>query len=113
MTLRVAGAQIPVARDIDANLAAIFRAIDFAAAEKAEVLLTPEASLSGYTHEFDARRVADALDQVVARAKGEKLARHVLCRAGRRAPLQPGPVLRRGRGLARVPQQDAALRDPR
>jgi len=47
-TLRVAGAQLPVRNDVQKNLEAINRAIEFAAREKADVLLTPEGSLSGY-----------------------------------------------------------------
>ena len=68
-TLRVAGAQIPVTRHIHHNLEAIHRAIDFACEENAEVLLTPEGSLSGYTHEFDAQAVTSALHEVTSRAK--------------------------------------------
>jgi len=55
--LRIAVAQIPVVADIEANIETISRAIDRAVAEKAEVLLTPEGSLSGYTHKFDQARV--------------------------------------------------------
>jgi predicted amidohydrolase len=68
-TLRVAGAQMAVTKDIAANAAAIARAIDFAAAEKADILLTPEASLSGYTHEFDPAALDKALREVTARAR--------------------------------------------
>jgi len=67
--IRVAGAQIPVSRDIPRNLEAIYRAIDFAVAEAADVLLTPEGSLSGYTHETHPQETAAALVQVTARAK--------------------------------------------
>ncbi|MFH1921237.1 MAG: nitrilase-related carbon-nitrogen hydrolase [Planctomycetota bacterium] len=59
--LRVAVAQIPVTADIAANVDTISRAIDQAIAEKAEVLLTPEGSLSGYTHQFDQAKVDEAL----------------------------------------------------
>jgi predicted amidohydrolase len=72
--LRVAGAQIPVGRDVAANVAAIGRAIDYAAAEKAEILVTPEGSLSGYTHEFDPAAVARGLEDVLRRAREAKLA---------------------------------------
>jgi predicted amidohydrolase len=76
MKLRVAGAQIPVTRDVDANVAAIRRAIRHAAEGGADVLLTPEGSLSGYTHEFDSGHVADRLREVteVARRVGIALA---------------------------------------
>jgi predicted amidohydrolase len=72
--LRVAGAQIPVVLDIEKNLAAISRAIDYAIAEKADVLVTPEGSLSGYTHEFDAAAASRALEEVTRRAREGHLA---------------------------------------
>ena len=52
-SLRVAGAQVPVHSDIESNVKTITRAINFAALQKADILLTPEGSLSGYTHAFD------------------------------------------------------------
>lgn len=67
--LRVAGAQIPTTEDISANLDAINRAIDFARDARADILLTPEGSLSGYTHLFDPHAVQAGLEQVTARAK--------------------------------------------
>ncbi len=67
--LRVAGAQIPVSREVRKNVEAITRAIQFAAREKADVLVTPEGSLSGYTHEFDARATTQALEAVVRKAR--------------------------------------------
>ncbi len=73
-SLRVATAQIPVSRDISTNVETIFRAIDKAIVEKADVLLTPEGSLSGYTHEFDRASATKALEQVVAKASGAGLA---------------------------------------
>ena len=51
--LHVAGAQIAVTRDVRQNESAILAAIDWAASAGADILLTPEGSLSGYTHEFD------------------------------------------------------------
>jgi len=76
MRIRVAGAQIPVGSDVPRNVEAIGRAIEFAAEREADVLLTPEGSLSGYTPRFDADEVAGALDDVVAlaRARGVGLA---------------------------------------
>lgn len=73
-TIRVAGAQIPVTRDVRTNREALFRALDYAAAEKAEVLVTPEGSLSGYWPGFDARATRDALEEVVRRAAERKIA---------------------------------------
>lgn len=73
MTIRVAGAQLAVTKDIESNVAAISRAIDFAAKEKADILLTPEGSLSGYTHQFDRQAVEDALRRVTEKARRAKL----------------------------------------
>ncbi|MCL6474159.1 MAG: carbon-nitrogen hydrolase family protein [Firmicutes bacterium] len=74
MPLRIAGAQIPVTTDVESNLAAIRRAIAYAAEKKADVLLTPEGSLSGYTPSFDQQAVQQALQQVVAEAMSAGLA---------------------------------------
>lgn len=72
--LRVAVAQIPVTGDVQANLKTIGRAIDRAVTEKADVLLTPEGSLSGYTHQFDQARVEAGLKELVAKASSAGLA---------------------------------------
>ena len=72
--LRVAGAQIPVGRNVAANAAAIKRAIVYAAREKADVLVTPEGSLSGYTTNFDQEATARALTEVVREAREAKVA---------------------------------------
>lgn len=72
--LRVATAQICVTRDIATNVKTINRAIDQAVAEKADVLLTPEGSLSGYTHQFDQSRVEEALKKIVTKASASELA---------------------------------------
>jgi len=69
MNLRIAGAQLPVTESVADNEAAIGRALDFAAAEGAEILLTPEGSLSGYTPHFDAVAVSAALERVADRAR--------------------------------------------
>lgn len=73
MNLRVAGAQIPVSGDIRRNVDAINRAIDFAVREKAEILLTPEGSLSGYRADFDPGAVSSALESVISRARSVNL----------------------------------------
>ena len=73
-TLRVAIAQIPVSSNIVANGAMIDRAIDRAIAEKADVILTPEGSLSGYTHQFDQAQVEQTLDSLVKKASAAGLA---------------------------------------
>jgi len=73
MEIRVAGAQIPITADIEANLAGINEAIEMAIVVEADILLTPEGSLSGYTPQFD-RQVAEAgLAQVTAKARQAQL----------------------------------------
>ena len=67
--LRVAGAQVPVTRDVPQNVATLTRAIGFARAEAADVLLTPEGSLSGYYAGFDPEEVGHALAQVTESAR--------------------------------------------
>jgi len=74
MHLRVAGAQLPVTNDVGRNVAALRRAIASAAAEGAEILLTPEGSLSGYTPRFDRAAVADGLKSVRESASAAGLA---------------------------------------
>jgi len=69
MQLRVAGAQIPVTSDVAANIATIWRAMDEASSRGADILLTPEGSLSGYTHAFDVRAVREGLERVTGRAR--------------------------------------------
>jgi len=69
MSIRIAGAQLPVTRDVAANVGQIRKAIEFAQNEKADILLTPEGSLSGYTHEFDAASVAAAMEEVTQAAR--------------------------------------------
>ncbi|MFC1719201.1 carbon-nitrogen hydrolase family protein [Candidatus Poribacteria bacterium] len=73
MEIRVSGAQIPVAADIKSNVKTIERAMDYAAGEGADILLTPEGSLSGYTHKFDRQAAKQALDYVTQRAQEAKL----------------------------------------
>lgn len=68
MELTVAGGQIPVTLGIASNTEAILRAIDFPTDRGAKILLTPEGSLSRYTHAFDFQRLTAALKTVVAQA---------------------------------------------
>lgn len=68
MRLRVAGAQMPVTGRMDENFQAVLRAVDFAIAEKADILLTPEGSLSGYTSAFDQGALERMLGAIVGRA---------------------------------------------
>lgn len=74
MKIRIAGAQTPVTNCITANLAALHRAMDFAVMEKADVLLTPEGSLSGYRPDFDPAEAKAALEEVTTRARSAGLA---------------------------------------
>lgn len=66
--LTVAGAQMVVSDDVKLNTATILRFIERAAQSDVDLLLTPEGSLSGYTHEFDRNEVEEALDHVTQRA---------------------------------------------
>ena len=74
MKLRIAGAQLPVTKDVAANLEAIHRAIDYAAGVRADLLLTPEGSLSGYTPEFEQAQVRAGLRTVTELARQAGLA---------------------------------------
>jgi predicted amidohydrolase len=69
MRICVAGAQLAVTDDVGSNEAALHRAIDWASSQRADILLTPEGSLSGYTHAFDVEHVELALERVVGRAR--------------------------------------------
>lgn len=71
--LRIAGYQMPVVRDVAANVDNILGAIDRAAAEGAEILLTPEGALSGYTHLFDTEAVAAGLARVTEHARARRI----------------------------------------
>lgn len=68
MKLRVAGIQMPVTRNVDANVRHIEAGIRWANSRKADILLTPEGALSGYTHEFDPPEVEAALQRVTRTA---------------------------------------------
>ena len=67
--IRVAAAHIAVTNDVSRNLAALERAVRYAASEKADILLTPEGALSGYITDFDAERTAAALERISALAR--------------------------------------------
>ncbi|MFC5651136.1 carbon-nitrogen hydrolase family protein [Paenibacillus solisilvae] len=74
MKLRIAGAQICVNDDnMNENLKTIHRAIDYAASENADILLTPEGALSGYTNRFNPKEIKEALKDVTNRAKVMKI----------------------------------------
>jgi predicted amidohydrolase len=67
--IRVAAAQMEVSGDVGRNVSAIVAAVRRAASEGADILLTPEGSLSGYTARFDAAAVAAGLGEVTALAR--------------------------------------------
>ncbi len=62
-----------VTDDIAANVSSIERAIAYAAREGADIVLTPEGSLSGYTHEFDEAAVEEALRHVTRTAAAARV----------------------------------------
>jgi len=67
--MRITLAQISVSNeDIGKNLQTVKDAIKQASDEKADILLTPEGALSGYTHEFDVTVLKDALPELTAYA---------------------------------------------
>jgi predicted amidohydrolase len=68
-TLRIAGYQIPVGREVDENAERICGAIEQAAEAGVDILLTPEGSLSDYRPDFDANQVESALERVTAEAR--------------------------------------------
>lgn len=74
MRLRVFGAQIAVTRDVGVNKSSILAAIEHASAEHADVLVTPEGSLSGYTAHFDVGSVRAALEAITDAAREARLA---------------------------------------
>ena len=67
--LRIAGAQLPVTDDIASNVGAVSRAIAYAQTVGADILLTPEGSVSGYRADFDPEAVREAVDRLVAQAR--------------------------------------------
>ena len=69
----ISGLQMDVSNDIDSNRKQIVEAIKKAASEKADFLVTPEGSLSGYTSNFDQKELAGALEAVTAEASRLKV----------------------------------------
>jgi len=72
--LHVAGYQMAVTPDVDENARRIETAIERAAGMGADVLLTPEGSLSDYTWRFDRRQVANAVERVAEAAASRHVA---------------------------------------
>jgi predicted amidohydrolase len=73
-TLRVAGFQMNVTNEIERNVATLCRAIAQASDAGADILLTPEGSLSGYTPDFDADAASAGLAEVMQAARDKSLA---------------------------------------
>jgi len=73
MQLRVSGIQMEVTLDVHRNAATICRAVEQAASAGADILLTPEAALSGYTPEFDPTLVAAELGRIAALARERRV----------------------------------------
>ena len=72
--LRLAGAQIPVASNIQLNKIELFKAIDWAKENEVDHLLTPEGSLSGYQDtNGKEREIIDSLKEVELHARGLNL----------------------------------------
>ena len=74
-TIRFGGAQIPVTPDIQKNIKTIKTAIDWAAKNKVDYLVTPEASLSGYytADDVSIKSVATAMSTVEKYAASKKI----------------------------------------
>ena len=67
--MRLVGSQMRVTSDIEKNKESILKAIEHAKEEKADFLVTPEGSLSGYTANFDRQKLNDALETVTTAAR--------------------------------------------
>ena len=80
--MRVALAQMPVVSDVSENVKTLLRAVRFAVDQRADVLLTPEGSLSGYTHQFDIESVGSGFSRGDDTGPGKPLSAgvgHLLC----------------------------------
>jgi len=73
MILRVAGTQMIVSNNVQQNVEAICEAIQQAGSSEADILLTPEGSLSGYTPDFSPDVVIAGLQEVTSTAREKKL----------------------------------------
>jgi predicted amidohydrolase len=73
MEIAVAGYQMAVTENISTNFEKLIAAVDEAAEQGAEILLTPEGSLSGYTHQFDIFAVEQSLDWLAHHAREKRL----------------------------------------
>jgi predicted amidohydrolase len=73
--IRFGGAQIPVTADISKNITTIKKAIDWAAENNVDYLVTPEASLSGYSPSFNSipENLIYALEHIESYAAEKKV----------------------------------------
>ena len=71
--MKIAGKKIAVTNDVLTNKNNVLIAIEQAANVNAEILLTPEGCLSGYTSKFDQKEVDDALAEILQAAKNSNL----------------------------------------
>ena len=71
--MRIAGAQIPVSKDVKRNVETIKHAIDWAIDNECDFLVTPEGSLSGYLSGFNIEATKEALHEIEAYAKSSTL----------------------------------------
>ena len=62
--IKVCGKKLAVTSDIDRNRTSILESIRQASDAGADILITPEGSLSGYTHEFNQSIVTPALSDI-------------------------------------------------
>ncbi len=71
--MRVAGYQMQVTENISQNLESLRRAVREAGRARAEILLTPEGSLSGYTHLFDQEAARQGLQEITSLAAQQQV----------------------------------------
>jgi predicted amidohydrolase len=71
--LTVAGLQMVVSTDVEANEKAVHRGIEKAAAARADFLLTPEGSVSGYYPGFDGAAVTAAVQRLARHARESRV----------------------------------------
>ena len=72
-TLTICGLQMIVTNDVAGNEKRILESIKKAAKAGADLLVTPEGSVSGYTPNFDRLQVAGAVERLAAAAKEHKV----------------------------------------
>jgi len=71
--LNVSLAQVPVYGQVGSNVSVLREAVRRAADEGADILLTPEGALSGYTHLFNRQETLEALAEITALAREHSL----------------------------------------